>query len=153
RMKHSPQGLISRVADGCLWFGRYVERTEAVVRELRATTSLALDGELAPRQCWYPVIVVAGEEAAFCRRLGEAALADGEQVQRYLVWDEDCMVSLRRTVGAARANARSIREVLSSDVWESINELHLWFSDRVAEVEWHAHRDGFYHRVRAGCQL
>src|SRR5262249_26771945 len=113
----------------------------------------ALDGELAPRRCWYPAVIVAGEEAAFRARVGDAALADGEQVQRYLVWDEDCSVSLRRTVGAARENARSIREVLSGDAWESVNELHLWLGDGAAQAMFHEHRDGFYRRVRAGCQL
>jgi len=61
------------------------------------------------------VVVVAGEEAGFKKRLGDTALADGEIVQRYLVWDEEVMVSLRRTVGAARQNARSIRDVLYPD--------------------------------------
>lgn len=152
-MKHASHGLISRVADGCLWFGRYLERAEAQARELQATLNLALDGELAPRRCWFPMVVVAGEEIAFRDRRGEAALADGEEVQHYLVWDEDCSVSLRRTVGAARENARSIREVLSGDAWEAVNELHLWLADPAARVEWENHRDGFYRRVRAATQL
>lgn len=148
-----PTGLISRVADCCLWFGRYVERSESSARVLQATLNLALDGELTPRQCWHPVVVVAGEEPAFLRRYGEGALEDGELVQNHLVWDEDCTVSLCRSVGAARDNARSIREVLSSDAWEALNELHLWLSCPAAREEWHAHRDGLYRRVRQSTQL
>ena len=152
-MKHASQGLISRVADGCLWFGRYLERTEAIARELQATLSLALDGELSPRQCWTPTIIVAGEEAAFRAKVGEAALADGEKVQSYMVWSDGCTVSLVRSLGAARENARSIREVLSGDVWESVNELHLWLGSAAASADWRGHRDGFYRRVRSGTQL
>jgi uncharacterized alpha-E superfamily protein len=152
-MKHGATGLISRVADCCLWFGRYVERAEAIARELQATLNLALDGELGPRQCWYPLIVVSGVEADFRRGRGESALADGEEVQRYLAWDEDCTVSLRRTVTAARENARSIREVLSGETWEALNELHLWLGGAAAQIEWRGHRDGFYRRVRQGTQL
>jgi len=152
-MRHAAEGLISRVADCCLWFGRYVERAESMARQLQATLSLALDGELAPRQCWQPAIVVAGEEVRFRARAGEAAFADGEAVQDALVWDEDCPVSLRRSVAAARENARAIRDVVSGDAWEVINELYIWLGSPEARREWTAHRDGFYRRVRAATQL
>src|SRR5262249_62423513 len=143
-----PQGLISRVADSCFWFGRYVERSESIARELMATLDLALDGELSPRQTWLPLVVVAGEEPAMRARLGDAALDDAEAVQRYLVWDEDCPVALVPSVRAARENARSIREVLSGDAWEAINELHLWLGGPAAAAEWRSERDAFYRRGR-----
>jgi uncharacterized alpha-E superfamily protein len=146
-------GLISRVADACFWLGRYIERAESTARVLQATLSLALDGELAPRQCWQPAVVVAGEIQRFVDRHGESALEDGELVQRYLVRDAECVASLTRSVGAARENARSIREVLSGDVWQTLNELHLWLGGDDADLEWQAHRDSFYRRVRQGTQL
>jgi uncharacterized alpha-E superfamily protein len=146
-------GLISRVADGCLWLGRYVERAESTARVLQATLSLALDGELTARQSWQPVVVVSGETANFGERHGDAALEDGELVQRYLVWEPACLASLVRSVGAARENARSIREVLSGDVWTTLNELHLWLGSDEAQVEWAGHRDEFYRRVRQATQL
>jgi uncharacterized alpha-E superfamily protein len=155
---HTPTGLISRVADRCLWFGRYVERSESSARVLQTTLSLALDAELSPRQCWQPVVMVSGEEPAFLGRMGEAALEDGESVQRYLVWDEGCPVSLARSVGAARENARAIREVLSSDVWETVNELYLWLAGEGRREYGHENghggqRDGFYRRIRQSTQL
>jgi uncharacterized alpha-E superfamily protein len=148
-----PQGLIARVGDCCLWFGRYVERAESTARELQATLSLALDGELTPRQCWYPLVVVAGEEASFLEHNGDAALDDGDLVQNWLVWDEGCEVSLMRSVGAARENARSIRDVLSADSWEAVNELYLWLGSRRARADWIDDRDGFYRHVRKDTQL
>jgi uncharacterized alpha-E superfamily protein len=149
----APQGLISRVADCCFWFGRYLERAESTARELQASAHLALDGELTSRQCWYPVVVVAGEEAAVRARFGDGIFDDGEQVQSYLVWDEETHTCLRRSVAAARENARSIRDVLSEDAWEAINELHLWLSHPGAQAEWQTQRDGFYRRIRQGTQL
>jgi uncharacterized alpha-E superfamily protein len=148
-----PHGLISRVADCCMWLGRYVERSESTARELQTTHNLALDGELGTRQCWHPVVVVAGEEAGFRERFGDAAFDDGEQVQRYLVWDEACTVSLRRSVAAARENARSIRDVLSAEPWEALNELHLWLGGAPCQLEWQSQRDAFYRRVRQSTQL
>lgn len=150
--RYAPAGLISRVADCCFWFGRYLERAESTARQLQATSSLALDGELSARQCWEPVVIVAGEEEAYRDRYGDAAFGNGELVQRYLVWDDKCWVSLARSVNAARENARAIREVLSGDVWETVNELYLWLQDAGnATFQWH--RDDFYRRVRQMTQL
>jgi len=152
-MSWEPHGLISRVADACLWFGRYIERSESTARELLATHNLALDGGLALRQCWQPVVVVAGEEAAFRDRYGDDAFERGEEVQRYLVWDENCPVSLWRSVLAARENARSIRDVLSAEPWETVNELYLWLGRPASRLEWQVQRDGFYRQVRQSTQL
>ena len=57
--------MISRVADHCFWFGRYIERAEATARMLAASMSLALDAELPPSQVWRPIVVVSGEEPRF----------------------------------------------------------------------------------------
>ena len=86
--------MISRVADHCFWFGRYVERAEAISRMLSATASLALDAELPPAQVWRPVLVVSGEEDEFRERIAEgqdehAAWGDGEIVQRFMALDEE----------------------------------------------------------------
>ena len=41
--------VISRVADHCFWFGRYLERAESTARLLQVTRTLAFDAELPPR--------------------------------------------------------------------------------------------------------
>ncbi|MBX3154796.1 MAG: alpha-E domain-containing protein [Deltaproteobacteria bacterium] len=150
--------MISRVADHCFWFGRYVERAESTARTLAASGSLALDAELTAQQVWRPVIVVSGEEAEFRDRVARGdddhhAWGDGEVVQRFMVWDEDNGVSLARSVGGARWNARSIREVLSLEAWEAVNEIHLWMRSDTAPVMYANHRDTFYQHVRRGTQL
>ncbi len=145
--------MISRVADHCLWFGRYVERAESTARLLSTTHNLALDAELEPAACWRPVVVVAGEEAAFRERFGEPVFSDGEKVEDLLTWDEDTMVSIRRSVSAARWNARTIREAVSLEAWEATNELHLWMRSDAAHAEFTDHRFDFYRRVRSGTQL
>lgn len=150
--------MISRVADHCFWFGRYVERAEASSRMLAASVSLALDAELPAAQVWRPVIVVSGEEDEFRERITggddtHAAWGDGELVQRFMVWDEANGVSLARSVSGARWNARSVREVLSLEAWESVNELHLWMRSDIAPATYMQHRDAFYQHVRRGTQL
>jgi uncharacterized alpha-E superfamily protein len=150
--------VISRVADHCFWFGRYVERAEATARMLSATASLALDAELPPAQVWRPILVVSGEEDEFRERVAEdnddhPAWGDGEIVQRFMVWDEGNGVSLARSIAGARWNARSIREVLSLEAWEALNELHLYGTSDEAQTQYANHREAFYQQVRRSTQL
>jgi len=150
--------VISRVADHCFWFGRYVERTEATARTLAASASFALDAELPAAQVWRPVLVVSGEEDEFRTRIAggsddHPAWGDGEVVQRFMVWDDDNGVSLVRSLGGARWNARSIREVLSLEAWEAVNEIHLWALGEPGRTMYAQHRDTFYQHVRRATQL
>src|SRR5688500_2540732 len=139
---------ISRLADHAFWFGRYVERAESTARLLATTHNLALDAELEPAQCWRPVVVVAGEEERYQGEFG-----DGDAIERFLTWEDDNAVSIRRSASAARWNARQIREVVSLEAWETINELHLWLASDEAQVQWRDHRYEMYRRVRSMTQL
>lgn len=145
--------MISRVADHCFWFGRYVERAESTARVLAVTNYLALDAGLEARQCWHPVVIVSGEERPFAARFGEGAAADADAVQRYLTWDEENPTCIARSVRAARDNARSIREVLSREAWEAANGHYHWIRGLEAQ-ELYAHdRQTFYRHVREAMQL
>src|SRR4051812_25098951 len=86
--RRSPN-LISRVADHCFWFGRYLERAESTARVLTVTSSLALDNELPVAQVWPPVIIVSGEQPSFAARFGDNAAEDGDVTQNYMTWDAE----------------------------------------------------------------
>lgn len=145
--------MISRVADHCFWLGRYLERAENTARVLHVTTTLELDTELSPGEAWRPILIVFGEREAFAARHGEAASGDGEAVQSYMAWDEDDVSSLVRSVGAARENARSIREVVSLEVWEITNELYLYLTGGEGRRDYDDNRWTFYRTVRKLSEL
>lgn len=140
--------LISRVADHCFWFGRYLERAEATARSLASTREALMGAELEDRQTWLPVIIAAGEQSRFSSiHPGETDRArDGELVQEYMVWELRNPSSLRSSIQAVRWNARTIREHLSAEVWEHINELH-WWLDRGADRRWDRDRHAFYNHI------
>lgn len=145
--------MIARVADHCFWLGRYIERAESTARVLQVTGVLALDAELPAERCWQPVVIVAGQEADFVARFGREALGDPAVVQRYLVSDEDNPVSLRRSVAAARENARSIRDVVSLEVWQIVNELQIFLRSEEADALVAQDLDTLYVRVQRATQL
>lgn len=145
--------MISRVADHCFWLGRYIERADHTARVLHVTTTLALDAELPPRQTWGPIVIVFGERERFAKKHGEAASGDAETVQEYLTWDEESPTSILRSVSAARENARSIREVLSLEVWEITNELYLYMTGGEGRRDFDDNRWAFYRNVRKLSEL
>jgi uncharacterized alpha-E superfamily protein len=145
--------MISRVAEHCFWLGRYLERAESSARVLRVTLALALDGILPAAQVWGSALTVSGEDVGFATRFKFSARGDGEVVQEYLTWNMANPASIVRSATAARENARSIREVVSLEVWEAINEFHLWLQDRRGRGDYVLQRDSFYRQVRSSTQL
>jgi uncharacterized alpha-E superfamily protein len=145
--------VISRVADHCLWLGRYVERAESTARLLQVTRTLAFDAELPPMACWRPLVIVSGQHPDLVASLGAEAAGNGEAVQRYVTWAPDNPVSIRNSIRAAREGARSIREVIGHDIWEATNELFLWFMSEGAASEYLHDRDEVYRHIRRSTQL
>ena len=145
--------MIARIAECCFWLGRYLERAESTARVLQMTGQLALDAELPAEQCWTSVLTIFGERHAFATRHGEGAEGEGEAVQTFMTWEEENGSSLVHTLCAARDNARTIREVVSRDCWEVINELYLWLVGDAGREEYQRSRFTFYVHIRRMVQL
>jgi uncharacterized alpha-E superfamily protein len=145
--------MISRVADHCFWFGRYIDRAESTARLLQVTRTLVFDADMPVTQCWKPLVIVSGEHPALIKRHGADAAGDGEVVQSYMTWDTENLVSLQSSIRAARESARVIRDVLSLEAWEEVNELYLWIGSDHARQLYGENREQFYRRVRRGTQL
>jgi uncharacterized alpha-E superfamily protein len=145
--------VISRVAEHCFWFGRYVDRAESTARLLQVTRTLVFDADIPVTQCWQPLVIVSGEHPAFVERHGAEAAGDGEAVQHYMTWAPHNLVSLHNSVRAARESARVIRDALSSEAWEEVNELYLWLGSDRAQRLFAEDREQFFRRVRRATQL
>ena len=145
--------MISRVADHCFWVGRHLDRAESTSRLLQVTRALAFDAELPSLECWRPVMIVSGQYPDFVARFDNEAAGNGEVVQRYMTWALENPVSIRNAIRAARESARSIREVLSLDIWQATNELYLWFASEEASQQYLQDRDEVYKHVRRSTQL
>lgn len=145
--------MISRVADHCFWFGRYIERCESTARLLQVTRALAFDGSMPVTQCWQPLVIVSGRFPVFSASLSAEAAGDGEVVQEYMTWSADNPVSLATSLRAARESARIVRDVLSLDAWEEVNELYHFLDRDSTHRLYEQNREDFYRSVRRGTQL
>ena len=114
--------MLSRVADSIYWINRYVERAENVSRFVDVNLHLLLDTPTGNMQQWEPLVVTTGDQAIFKERYGEAT---AENVLHFLTFDAKYPSSIRSCVKSARENARSVREIISSEMWEQINSFYL----------------------------
>jgi uncharacterized alpha-E superfamily protein len=139
--------MICRVAESCFWLTRYVERVATLARLLQVNNSFQLDVHLTQAEVWRPIVIAVGQEEPFLARFGAPAIDDGEAVQEYLTWDREHPSSIYASVRWARENARTIREVMSVEMWETINDTWLWLTGRTARRLYQRERDAFYHHL------
>jgi uncharacterized alpha-E superfamily protein len=74
-------------------------------------------------------------------------------VQHYLTWSERNPSSIYSSLRAARENARTIRETISLEMWETLNDLWVWLGGRVARRLYDSDRHAFYVHLRDRCLL
>ena len=53
----------------------------------------------------------------------------------FLTFDQENVNSIRSCLRAARENARSVREIISSEMWEQLNEFYLRVNSAADEPE------------------
>jgi uncharacterized alpha-E superfamily protein len=116
--------MLSRAANSIYWMSRYVERAENVARFITVNIHLMLDLSVESASQWMPLVVTTGNEKLFKERYGENA-GTQENVLRFLIFDEKNPNSIASCVRAARENARSVRQSISSEMWETVNRMHL----------------------------
>ncbi|TVS00141.1 MAG: alpha-E domain-containing protein [Phycisphaerales bacterium] len=116
--------MLSRVANSIYWMCRYLERAENVARFIDVNMHLMLDLSVESASQWGPLVTTTGGEALFRERYGEDA-ATQENVLQFLMLDRENVNSISSCVRAARENARSVRDSISSEMWELINRMHL----------------------------
>ena len=105
--------MLSRVADSIYWMSRYVERAENVARFVDVNLNLMLDSPSGEHQQWQPLVNITGDHADFEKRYPAATQHD---VIQFLTFDRDNPNSIISCLRSARENARSVREVISSEM-------------------------------------
>lgn len=142
--------MLSRVADCVSWMSRYLERAENVARFIEVNLHLTLELGQGIGEQWAPLVYTTGDHAAFLKRYGAATK---HNVLSFLTFDEQNPNSILSCLRNARENARSVREIISSDMWEEINTFYLTVRQTArsgASVESHY---GFFSEIKRSSQL
>ena len=142
-------GMLSRVAASLYWMSRYLERSENMARLLDVNLQLLLDfgnvSDEALKEHWVPVLRAAGEEDLFFE-LYEAA--DSRSVVEFLTFRPENANSIAACISAARENARQVRDQISLEMWEVLNEAYLFLKESNADAVWIHGPTSFFNTVK-----
>ncbi|WP_144097615.1 alpha-E domain-containing protein [Croceicoccus sediminis] len=122
--------MLGRSANAVFWMFRYLERAENLARLLDTGFRMALTRDhLTAEEEWRSVIETAGMRDSYQEQHGTYA---GIQVWNHILRDRNNFNSIRSLIGAVRTNARSARNVITSEVWEAVNGSYLQLNDLLA---------------------
>jgi len=146
--------MLSRVADSCYWLSRYIERAETNSRLLHVNMNLMLDLEDADhdsvREHWQPVLASLEDQELFNTLYDHV---DGESVMEFVTFEKKNPHSIISSISAARENARTVREQISSEMWEHLNKLYLYLRSEKARADYRSTPHDFYRSIIDGSHL
>ncbi|MEE8144358.1 MAG: alpha-E domain-containing protein [Kiloniellales bacterium] len=111
--------LLSRYAEALFWMARYVERAENLARILDVNETFSRDSR--GNQNWDSVLQLYSDVERFSETHDEA---DAEAVLDFYILDQSNPASILSTLGMARENARTLRPLISTEMWTQINVFH-----------------------------
>jgi uncharacterized alpha-E superfamily protein len=120
-----PDVLLARYADCIFWLARYVERAENLARILDVNETFSRDNRGG--QNWRSIVQLNSDEEHFFAS-HEAPAA--HSVVNFYVIDGDNPTSIVSTIRYARENARTLRPLISTEMWVQLNV----FYNRLAEL-------------------
>ena len=140
--------MLSRVADSLYWINRYLERAENISRFLEVSEAMALDCPPGSAETWLPLVDATGERKSFDKYYKNST---SKEVINFLLKDKDNPNSIVNCIAMARENARQIRDVITTEMWEQINDLH--WSLQENNPLWHEPDQEQLRTIRRGCQI
>lgn len=108
--------LLSRYAEAIYWMARYVERAENLARILDVNETFSRDSR--GWQNWQSILQLYRDEERFLAEHGEATV---EAVLYFYTLDQRNVTSIISAVNQARGNARTLRPLISTEMWIQLN--------------------------------
>ncbi|MEA3186508.1 MAG: hypothetical protein QOD99_338 [Chthoniobacter sp.] len=140
--------MLSRVADSLYWLNRYMERAENSARILDVNLQLMLDfqdgSEGIEKRQWEPIIASLEDQKLFQTLHDET---NAETVCEFVTFERENPNSIYSCLLGARENARTVREYISSEMWEQINQLYLYMKSDAARQDCANSGIDFYRRL------
>jgi uncharacterized alpha-E superfamily protein len=143
--------MLSRTADHLYWMARYTERAENTARMLDVAVQTAMlpQSALDTEQAWRAILGISELQDAFDAAYGTL---DAKNVLAFMVSDPANPSSIVACLTAARENARAVRGVLTTEVWETQNATWIELRDRLG-ASLDADPGEFFDWVKLRCHL
>lgn len=108
--------LLSRYAEAIYWMARYVERAENLARILDVNETFSRDSR--GWQNWRSILQINRDEERF---FAEHEEATAEAVLYFYTLDQRNVTSIISSINLARGNARTLRPLISTEMWIQLN--------------------------------
>jgi uncharacterized alpha-E superfamily protein len=141
--------MLSRSTEKLYWLARYLERTENTARLVSVYMNLMFDLPKGMDMSWQYLLNVCGAEAAFFKRY---STPDEQNVMRFLLTETENPGSLFSTLGYARENMRTSRDLMPDEAWQQVNEMYLFTKNTMDAVAERSGRVLLLQEVMKGCQ-
>lgn len=141
--------MLSRVAHSLYWMSRYIERSENIARLLEVNLQMLVDFQNLDQDTstehWASILASSGDEELFEKHY---KTAESRSVTEFFAFDLRNPSSILSCIYAARENARMIRDQISLEMWETINELYLFLKARNTADVWAAGPNEFFQHIK-----
>lgn len=141
--------MLSRVANSLYWMSRYIERAENISRLLDVNLQLMLDfshlNDEQLKEHWLPILRSAGDEETFFKHY---SVANSRTVTEFMTFREENPNSVISCLFSARENARQIRDQISLEMFEALNECYLFLKSKNAREIWDSGAHEFYDQIK-----
>lgn len=154
--------MLSRTADHLYWMARYTERAENTARmlDVAVQTSMLPQSSAEAESGWRAMLGISELEQAFEAKY---EVLDARNVLEFMISDTQNASSIVSCLTGARENARAVRGVLTTEVWETHNATWLDMQKRLQKVtldgdpseffEWVKYRSHLSRGVTVGTML
>ena len=143
--------MLSRVANSVYWMHRYIERAENYARFMSVNFNLALDLPPNVDQQWEPLLIATADNDLFKKYYKQPTR---ENVIQFMTFDKRNPNSILMCLSNARENARTIREIISKEMWEHLNQFYMMVRDTPPKQQWElGQTQNFLTEIRNSTQL
>jgi len=140
--------MLSRVADSLYWMSRYLERAEHTARliDVNVHQMLERSNQDSPNR-WVWLF-----DSLHVPHPTQPTNETYNIIQT-LTFDTATNASIMACIASARENARQVRELISSEMWEQLNRLFLQVKRTSIEEVWYTEPHVFLNSVKEGIHL
>jgi uncharacterized alpha-E superfamily protein len=111
--------LLARYAEGLFWMARYMERVENLARLIDVTQTFESPGR--EDEAWSALLRINADVNVFAERgMG----LEAGSIKRFYLLDRENGTSVPASIEAARTNARTLRPLISTEMWTQLNVFH-----------------------------
>jgi len=141
--------MLSRIAESLYWMSRNLERADNTARLMEINLLYMVEAEehLSEAVLWRPLLSISGNEAAFALSYNSTEIT-AQQVIQFMTRDSANPNAIHPSLRLARENARVVRDRISKEMWQGMNELWLTVDTRLKSPLLQERAAAFYASVR-----